>query len=84
LVGKAAVTQLLMKPGGELTLPLQVCERYGLTPATPIRVIETRTGVLLVPLTDGPMSSDLLHELAEWQELAAISWEAFPYEDPAP
>jgi len=72
------MTRLTMKPGGELTLPPQLCERYGLTPATPIRIIETRTGLLLVPLTDAPMSPDLLQELDEWQALGGRSWEAFP------
>ena len=60
------MTSLTMKPGGEVTLPSEICERYGLTPTTPIRVIETRTGLLLVPLTDAPMNAELARELAEW------------------
>ena len=75
------MTSLTLKPGGELTLPAQVCARYGLTPATPIRIIETRSGVLLVPLTAAPMDPELVRELAEWQELSARTWESFAYED---
>ncbi|HYV36934.1 MAG TPA: AbrB/MazE/SpoVT family DNA-binding domain-containing protein [Gemmataceae bacterium] len=74
------MTNLTIKPGGELTLPRELCERYGMKPATPVRLIETRNGVLLVPLTNEPMHPDLVRELAEWQELAGSSWEAFPYD----
>jgi bifunctional DNA-binding transcriptional regulator/antitoxin component of YhaV-PrlF toxin-antitoxin module len=62
-------------------LPESVRERYGLSPDTPVRVVETRTGILLVPLTDAPMSPELARELAEWQSLSTESWSAFPYED---
>jgi hypothetical protein len=77
------MTSVTMKPGGELTLPAAVCERYGMTPATPIRVIETRSGLLLVPLTEAPMDAELARELAEWQELSLAAWDAFPYEEGA-
>jgi hypothetical protein len=78
------MTSLTIKAGGELTLPPELCKRYGLTPATPIRVIETRTGLLLIPLTAGPMDPELARELAEWQELSATTWDMFPYEEKAP
>jgi hypothetical protein len=78
------MTRLIMKPGGELTLPTELCERYGLTPTTPIRVIETRKGLLLIPLTDAPMDPELARELEEWQEASAATWEMFPYEEKAP
>ena len=65
---------------GEITLPDDVRERYGLSPETALRVIETRAGVLLVPLHDGPMGEDLARELAEWQALGAESLASFPYE----
>ena len=74
---------LTMQSGGQLTLPPQLCERYGLTPATSIRIVETRTGLLLVPLTDEPMDPELARELAEWQEMSLDSWAAFPYEEDA-
>jgi hypothetical protein len=35
----------------------------------PVRLVETRTGILLVPLTDEPMSDELTRELEEWQAL---------------
>ena len=54
---------------GELTLPPDVQERCGLRPETAVRLIETRGGILLVPLTDAPMSANLVSELQEWQEL---------------
>ena len=49
--------------------------------ATRIRIIETQNGLLLVPLTDEPMSTGLAAELAEWQELDAESWEVFPCQE---
>jgi hypothetical protein len=75
------MTSLTMKPGGEVTLPPKVCARYGLTPTTPIRVIETRTSLLLVSLTDSPMHAELARELEAWQELSHATWEAFPFDE---
>jgi bifunctional DNA-binding transcriptional regulator/antitoxin component of YhaV-PrlF toxin-antitoxin module len=66
---------------GEITLPDDVRHRYGLTPDTPLRLIETRSGILLVPLTDAPMSAELEEELQEWQSLSVETWEMFPYEE---
>lgn len=65
---------------GEIALPQELRAKYGLGWNTPIRVIETPTGVLLVPVTDAPMSEELAQELAEWQSLATESWNSFPYE----
>jgi bifunctional DNA-binding transcriptional regulator/antitoxin component of YhaV-PrlF toxin-antitoxin module len=65
---------------GEIALPTDVRERYGIQPDTPIRVVETRTGILLVPLTGAPMSEALQQELAEWQEASLGSWDLFPYD----
>ena len=50
-------------------------------PHSPIRVIETQAGALLIPLTDGPMAISLIQELAEWQALSASTWDIFPYDD---
>jgi len=75
------MTNVTMKPGGELTLPTKLCERYGMTPEVPIRIIETRSGLLLIPLTRAPMAADLAKELAEWQELSTEAWNAFPFEE---
>jgi bifunctional DNA-binding transcriptional regulator/antitoxin component of YhaV-PrlF toxin-antitoxin module len=66
---------------GEITLPDDVRHRYRLTPDTPIRIVETRGGILLVPLTDEPMSPELEQELQEWQSLSVATWSMFPYED---
>lgn len=65
---------------GEIALPDTVRARYGMAPDTPVRIIETRRGILIVPLTDEPMSQELAEELAEWQTLSAEVWEMLPYE----
>jgi bifunctional DNA-binding transcriptional regulator/antitoxin component of YhaV-PrlF toxin-antitoxin module len=72
---------LTVGPAGEIELPDGVRDRYGLAPATPIRIIETRGGILLIPLSDEPMSAELAEELAQWQALSAESWEMFPFEE---
>jgi bifunctional DNA-binding transcriptional regulator/antitoxin component of YhaV-PrlF toxin-antitoxin module len=64
---------------GEIALPAEVRERFRIVPHTRLRIIETQTGVLLVPLTDEPMSPPLKEEIAEWQSLAGASWEKFGY-----
>ena len=66
---------------GELTLPIDVQERCGLMPETAVRFIETRGDILLVPLTDTPMSPDLVSELQEWQGLGQEAWAQFLYEE---
>lgn len=75
------MNHLTIGPGGELALPDALRERYGLETDAPVRVIETRSGILLVPLTDAPMSPELQRELAEWQSLGASTWEMFEYQD---
>ncbi len=75
------MSSLTMKPNGDIPLPQELRDRYGFSPATPIRIIETPSGVLLVPLTAAPMSDELKRELAEWQLLGAQSWEMFEYAD---
>ncbi len=66
---------------GSVALPADVRQHYGLAPDTPIRLIETRNGILLVPLTEVPMSAELAAELEQWQAASATTWEMFPYED---
>jgi bifunctional DNA-binding transcriptional regulator/antitoxin component of YhaV-PrlF toxin-antitoxin module len=68
-------------PAGQIALPDKVRDRYVLAPATPIRLIETRGGILLVPLGDAPMSPELAEELADWQALGAESWDRFPFDE---
>lgn len=72
---------LIVEDGGKITLPESVREHYGLAEDTPLRVIETRSGILLVPLTSEPVSEDLRSELDEWQALGSESLELFPYEE---
>jgi bifunctional DNA-binding transcriptional regulator/antitoxin component of YhaV-PrlF toxin-antitoxin module len=78
------VTSLTIGHDGEIALPGELRERYGLKPDTPVRVIETRSGILLVPLTNEPMNADLEQELAEWQSLSTGTWDMFRYEDSDP
>jgi AbrB family looped-hinge helix DNA binding protein len=76
---------LTVGPSGEIELPGEVRERYGIAPASPLRLIETRGGILLVPLDDAPMGAELAEELAQWQALSAETWEMFPFdEEPEP
>ena len=72
---------LTLEQDGKITLPEAVCHRYHLQPGVPMRMIETQHGILLVPLTDAPMSRALAEELEEWQALGAESLTLFPYED---
>jgi len=75
------MTSMTIGRGGEVTLPLDVQERYGLKPETPVRLVETSSGILLIPLTNEPMSEELTQELREWQGLGEAAWTQFPYED---
>ena len=70
----------LILENGKITLPREVVGRYGLENDTPVRMIETRNGILLIPLTDGPMTETLRTELEEWQALGSETFEMFPYE----
>jgi bifunctional DNA-binding transcriptional regulator/antitoxin component of YhaV-PrlF toxin-antitoxin module len=65
---------------GTIALPKKLRLHYGMKANSPVRVVETRGGVLLVPITDAPMSAELERELAEWQTLGASTWDSFPYE----
>jgi bifunctional DNA-binding transcriptional regulator/antitoxin component of YhaV-PrlF toxin-antitoxin module len=80
----ATSENLIIEDDGKLTLPEAIRDRYGLGRDTTVRLIETRHGILLVPLTDEPMSEALNTELEEWQTLGAESLEMFPYEDERP
>lgn len=77
----ATSEHLVVEDGGKITLPETVRDRYGLAEDTPLRIIQTRTGILLVPITSEPMKEELRSELEEWQSLGAESLEPFPYED---
>ncbi len=75
------MTTMTIGQGGEVTLPGDVQERYGLKPEVSVRLIETGSGLLLVPLTNEPMSAELAQELEEWQTLGQMAWAQFPYEE---
>jgi len=66
--------------GTDIKLPAYLQENYRLTSDTAVRIIETREGILLVPLTSEPMDSELAAEIQAWQAIGAESWELFPYE----
>ena len=68
-------------PGGELALPADIVLRKGFKPDLAVRVVETRSGVLLVPVDDREIPEELTRELDAWQELANDSWASFPYEE---
>ena len=75
------MSQNLVIENGKITLLKDVLGRYRLEDDTPLRMIETRNGILLIPLTDEPMSESLRAEIDEWQALGAESFELFPYEN---
>jgi len=61
-------------PAGTVFLPAELRTRYHLDPETTVRVVETRHGLLLVPLTDEPIPAELQRELDAWQSLDAAVW----------
>ena len=69
---------------GLLQIPSELGQRQGLLPNTKVRFVETNCGVLVIPLDDEPMSSELVEELAAWQSVGATAWGRFPYEDTVP
>jgi bifunctional DNA-binding transcriptional regulator/antitoxin component of YhaV-PrlF toxin-antitoxin module len=77
----AMLEPLVIEAGGKVTLPEALRHRYGFEPNTPVRVIEMQSGILLVPLTDAPMSEELQAELADWQALGADALTMFPFEE---
>jgi bifunctional DNA-binding transcriptional regulator/antitoxin component of YhaV-PrlF toxin-antitoxin module len=72
---------LLLEAGGKIIIPEALRSRYGFEPNTPVRVIETQSGILLVPLLDAPMSEGLKAALAEWQSLGAEALAMLPFEE---
>lgn len=75
------MSQKLVIENGKITLPEEVLDRYQLDEETPLRIIETRNGILLVPLTAAPMTAELRDELEAWQELGAENFDRFAYEE---
>lgn len=67
---------------GSVTLAEELRIRHHFGASTKVRVVETRHGLLLMPLTNGSIPDALQRELDEWQSLDAGGWDAFPYEEP--
>jgi hypothetical protein len=65
--------------GGKAPTPEEVRIRYGSEPDTAVRVIVARNGVMLISITDEPMSEALRSELEEWQSLSLLFLSMFPY-----
>ena len=74
------MSQNILVENGTITLPEDVADRYQIDDSTPVRIIETRGGILLVPLTDTAMDASLLQEIADWQVLGNETLRSFPYE----
>lgn len=74
---------LTIKENGKFTLPDDITERYQFKTESHFRIIETQNGVLLIPLTDQPMKTELQAEIEEWQVAGSESWEMFDYEETA-
>ncbi len=74
------MTVIALGEHGEMVLPGQLRDRYGLCANRQVRIVETRGGILLVPLTDAPMSEELRRELDEWQALGSQPLAAFTYQ----
>ena len=68
---------LNIEENGKLTLPENIIERYQFKTETRLRIVETQTGILLIPLTDEPISDELKTELEQWQTLGAESLKKF-------
>ena len=75
------MAQVTMTKDRTISLPPDVCAKHGFTAETPIRIIETQNGILLVPLTKEPMSAELARELADWQSLSTLTWDKFASEE---
>jgi bifunctional DNA-binding transcriptional regulator/antitoxin component of YhaV-PrlF toxin-antitoxin module len=66
---------------GEIRLPDDLRERHGIAPETPLRVIETRSGIYLIPLNGKDVSAALTVEMENWQSLGQSTWDSFSYEN---
>ena len=70
---------LTIEDDGKVAILDEVWARYGFEHRTPVRIIETQSGILLIPLTNAPMADALKAELEEWQALGAESLEMFSF-----
>ncbi len=72
---------IILENEGKIKLPDALRSRYGLSGHSKIRIIETKTGILLVPITNEPMSQELASELEDWQALGQENLDMFPYDE---
>ena len=72
------MSSTVVNSSGEIKLPIDLLKRHGLAAHSTVRLVETRQGILLVPITGEEMSTSLAQELAAWQSLGTDSWEQFP------
>lgn len=56
---------LKLDPNGQIVLPASVLAHYGLAPEAALRIVETHSGILLVPEQAGQMPESLAQELRE-------------------
>lgn len=75
------MTSMVLGKHGELTLPADIQVRYGLKPDTPVRIIETQRGILVIPLAGSPASPELARELEDWQPIGGTAWLEFGFEE---
>ena len=71
-------------PGRALALPPDLCRRYGLAPHTPLRLVPTRNGILIVPLTPAFQSEEARREVDAWQLGNTRATTLIPCETDAP
>ena len=67
--------------GGKIALPTNVLSKYALADHTSVRIVETQSGILIIPLTDEPMNEELAAEIEQWQAVGAEAIAMFPYEE---
>ena len=68
---------LTVGPTGEIELPNTERGATGITPATPVRIVETRNGILLIPMGRASQSG-AGRRLAQWQALTRRLGRCFP------
>lgn len=79
--GCFAMPMIELTPAGDIPLPSEMRDRHGFLPGAPIRVVETRSGVLLISAASRELDPEFAAELEAWQVLAATSLSAFTYEE---
>jgi bifunctional DNA-binding transcriptional regulator/antitoxin component of YhaV-PrlF toxin-antitoxin module len=72
---------LTIQENGTFSLPDEIVEQYHFKRENKVRIIRTKSGILLVPLTDAPMDAELTSELADWQSISADSWDLFRFDE---